>query len=340
FVAVLVYLSQLEPSISTSSVSSVLSIGQAAKNKDIKSIFYSVTSVNDPEKLSDLYKIYEYQPNTGEFLESPSSDKLEIRFPSAEGKLTNDAVFIMTYVASNVKATVDGESAELPASVTASLKVKNKDVLKLTSSYEYKTDGTPTKVDVNLLMGVFALKTKVTNDASSLNSEMTFYNGTEALVSLKASGNGNLSVAKVDGADEDVSEIVTNANASFEIMNIKLAAQIDFKGISNETSGNLTDSLENIQETAAWNKYAKFAVVNKNDNTIIAKLEFVPESDRSCYPYFDYSTNTMVENCHTDHYMGAKFVFKDGSSISEGNFDDSDFTKLIDAFEDFSEKFD
>lgn len=341
FIDVLKYLTDLGPEITSSStVSSVFAIGNAAERKDIKGIFKATTSaVDQSAKLSELYKIYTWNASTEMWDETASSDKLEFRFPSAANKNTNNAVLTLSYVASKVKATIDAESVELPSSITAVLKVNNNEALKLTSAYEYKSDGTPTNVDINLLMGAFTLKTKVSNTTSKLSSEFSIRKGTEVLISLNAAATGSLSVDNANKAD-DVSDVIQNANASFEIMNIKLAGQIDFKSLSKETKAfeNKSDSISNVKETALWNKYLNLAVINKNDNTIIAKVEFMPVSDRDCYSWWNGST--MVNECHTYYDMSPKFVFKDGSSISDDNFDDSDFAQLISDLEDFAEKFD
>lgn len=340
FIDVLDYLAQLEPKISSSSVSSVFAIGNAAKNKSVKGIFTATTSAaQETEKLSDLYRTYTWNFVTEEFDETSSNDRLEIKFPSHGGKTSNDAVLTFTYKASTVKATIEDETAELPASISAVLKVSSQELLKLSSSYEYKTNGTPTKVDINLVLGTFALKTKVSNTTSSLTSELSVLKGTEVLLSLNTAANGSLNIDNADGAD-DISSVVKNANATFEIMNIKLAGQVDFKALSDENNGfdNLSDSIRNVKQTASWNKHAQLAVINKDNNTIISKVEFIPVSDRDCYWWWNGSAE--VQECYSYYSMNAKFVFKDGSSISEDNFDDSDFAQLIDELEKFADKFD
>lgn len=341
FINVLKHLTELEPEIKASStVSSVLGIGNAAGRKDVKGIFNATTSAADQGiKLSDLYRIYTWNASTKVWDETASSDKVEFRFPSAAGKTSNDAVLTLSYVASKLKATVDGESVELPSTITAALKVSNAELMKLTSAYDYKPDGTPTSVDIDLLMGAFAFKTKISNSTSKLSSEFSIRKGTEVLISLNASASGSMSLDNANNAN-DISDVMENANASFEIMNIKLAGQVDFKSLSKETKAfeNKSDSISNVKETAVWNKYLHLAVINKNDNTIIAKVEFMPVSDRDCYSW--WNGTSMINECHTYYDMSPRFVFKDGSSISDDNFDDSDFAQLIRDLEDFAEKFD
>src|SRR5690606_32090041 len=125
----------------------------------------------------------------------------------------------------------DGESVELPSSLTAVLKVGAKEELKLTSSYEYKSDGTPTKTEINIVLGAFGLKSKVSNDGTNSSTEFAFLKGTETLMSLNASANGNLTVDNAND-NEDFDNIVKNANVTFEIMNIKLMGEADIKAIA------------------------------------------------------------------------------------------------------------
>ncbi|WP_207427792.1 hypothetical protein [Pedobacter sp. SYSU D00535] len=341
FVDVLDYFASLELDLETESesVASIFAVGKAAKTKNFNALFNASTSAtNDAGKLSDLYKIYTWDRTEQEWVESSSTDKLEFRFPSDASKTSNNATLTFSYVKSNTTATYEGESAELPASMTAVLKVDNKEELKYTSSFEYKNDGTPTKADINLVLGAFTLKTKVDNSSSAMSSEFSLAKGTEVLLSLTTSAAGNMTVDNANSAD-DLDEFLKSANASFEIMNFKLLGQVDIKGIADaeRAADNLSNDLQNVKEAEAWNKHAKFVAVNKTDNTLIAKVEFEPGRDdyESCY------WNGQSNHCYsyTDYYLEPKLVFKDGSKTSFEAFFENGFAQLIDDLEEFGEKF-
>ncbi len=338
FIDVLDFLQTLDPSVAAPSFSSVLAVNEAAKNKSLKGLFHATTSsVDNTARLSELYGIYIWNASTQSWDESPSSNKLEFKFPSAEGKPTNDATLTMTYTKSNVivESEDDGESVELPASVSSTLRVGSKDEMKLISAYEYKTDGTPTKVDINLMLGSFSLITKVSNDVTNLTSEFSILKGTEVLLSLKTSANGNLAVDNAKDAEE-FDAVVKNANATFEIMNIKLAGQVDVKAIRDAESAasGLSEAEKNTKGALAWNTHSKLVAINKTDNTVIAKVQFKGVSDQYCYSSFN---NTQV--CETDYYLDPQLVFKDGSPMSIDEFFEGSFGTLIDDLDEFGEDF-
>ena len=156
-------------------VSTVFAINNAAKKKNISALFKATTSegVDGTSKLSDIFGIYTWHSEHEEWVETESSSKLEFIFPSDATKTTNNSVLTITYVASNVIVTEEGEgeegkSGELPASQSTILKVDDNVELSLISAFEYKTDGTPTKADINLVLGAFSIKTLVNNDGVNL----------------------------------------------------------------------------------------------------------------------------------------------------------------------------
>ncbi|MBC8054126.1 MAG: hypothetical protein H7Y13_13755 [Sphingobacteriaceae bacterium] len=338
FVDVLSFLADLGSDVSSTSVSSVLSIGHAAGKKDIRGIFRAVTSAATTEsKLSEVYGIYTWNKTTEEWDETTSTSKLEYRFPSSDLSNTNDATLTFSYVASNVKATVDGETAELPASATVVLKKATTELLKLTSTYAYHTDGTPTATNINLVLGSFSLLTQVNNTTKNLEAEFSIKKGAEVLLSLTTAAVGNMSVTSGNSADS-FSEFIKSANATFQIMNIKLVGVVDFKAIDDATSANnLSDSLRNVKEAQALNTHAKFIAMRKNDNSVIAKIIFVPISDRECYS--NYNGYNWVQNCYTDYYLDPRLVFKDGSKKTFEVFTDEGFSQLIDDLDEFANKF-
>ena len=146
FVNVLDYLSQLQPGLGSDlemePVSTVFAINNAAKKKNISALFKATTSegVEETSKLSDIFGIYTWHSEHEEWVETESSSKLEFIFPSDATKTTNNSVLTITYIASNVTVTEEGETVELPASQSTILKVDDKVELSLTSAFIYKTD--------------------------------------------------------------------------------------------------------------------------------------------------------------------------------------------------------
>jgi hypothetical protein len=332
FVKAISHLKELNPSINSNSLNSVYSVSTAAKTKSIKGIFIASTTNSETGKLSDSYGIFTWNFAKKDWDEKPSTTKLEISYPSDVSKTTNNAVFTMSAVASAIKTSNGGE---LPASVSASLKVDNKEELKLTSEYAYKANATPTKADINIIMGSYSFITKIGNDGSKLTSSFSFLKGTETLIALNTAVNGNLNF---DVEDEET--IVNNANATFEVMNIKLAGIVDITAIqkANSSINEATDSLENVRQGEIWNKHSKFVAINKKENLIMARVEFIPVGRNDCYTYWNGQTN--VKECEREYYIDPRLIFKDNSKLSFDAFIDNGFSELRKELEEFTEKFD
>ena len=341
FVNVLDYLSQLQPGLGSDlemePVSTVFAINNAAKKKNISALFKAATSEGgETSKLSELFGIYTWNSEHEEWVETESTSKIEFLFPSDATKTTNNSVLTFTYVASNVTVTEEGETVELPASQSTILKVDDHVELSLISAFEYKTDGTPTKAYINLVLGAFSMKTFVNNDGVNLKSGFSLNKGTEQLMSLNTEANGNLTVENGQNSD-DIVDVLKNANATFEIMNIQLVGKIDVKAISDaeKAASSLSDSLENVAVASAFNKYASFVAVNLTDNAVIAKVNFHTVSDDShCDEDWE-----GVNNCESDFYLEPRLVFKDGSPISFETFFKNGFSQLIGDMEEFSDEF-
>ena len=236
--------------------------------------------------------------------------------------------------------TIDDELFQLPSSITVSLKADNKEELKLTSSYEYKTDGTPSKSEVNLVLGSYTFNTKVANTGTEATSNLSLKKGTETLLSFSADAKGQISKSNAEEV-ENVEDFVTNANASFEIMNIKLLGQIDFKAIGeahDKINYNLPDSITIKQEADAINSNSNIVAINKDENKIMAKLIFKGYSETESYCNTDWNNQ---QHCYsyTNTYLEPRLVFKDGTPLAFDSFFNNGFGRLIDELEDLGDKF-
>ena len=334
FIKAISYLVDLNPDVNSGPFSSILNVGSSAQRKDVKGIFVASTTVSK-DKLSDSYGIYTWNFVTKDWDESPSTSKLEIRYPSSATQKTNNTIFTFSYVVSPIKTS---EGGELPSSISSILTIDGKEELKLSSTYTYKSNGTPTAGDVNLLMGAFTFKANASNDGTDLTSQFSLLKGTELLIGLTTGVNGNTNFDAVsDGKD-----IVNNANATFEVMNIKLVGQVDVKSLqtANEAIGDMPDSLRIKKEAEAWGKYSRFVAINtinKTDNVIMARAEFVPKSDDYCSS--TWNGTAFVEKCEKEYILEPRLIFKDNSKVSFDSFINDGFSQLRDELETFGERF-
>ena len=334
FIKVMKNLSNLNLELESNNVNSLMAISKGASNKNLAAILETAT---ETQKLSDEYGIYTYNSTTQTCTKTASSNVLELRFPALENGTVNNAILTMSYVSSNIITTAGEDSIELPKSASTILLVDGVEEIKFTSSHEYKVDGTPTKTDVNLRMGTFTFAFNVANNGSVLTNGFSLSKSNELLFGFNSTVNGNTNWTNINDSG-DASDIVTNANASFEVMNIKFVGLLNVKGLMDaEASIDSTanDQVINNKKVEALNANSKFVVINKTNNTIIAKTEFVAVSDENCYT--NYYNNQQI--CYTEHEAETRLIFKDGSKLSFEAFKETGFAKLIDEIETYSDKF-
>ena len=342
FVDVLDYLSTLNLGLnSEGSVASILAINKAAETKNLKGVFSALATVApETNRLSELYGVYTYNKNSGDWDKTASNSKLEFIFPSSPNGGAASAKLTFTYATSGATTTVDGESFELPTSVSASLVADGIEEVKLTSTYEYKNDGTPSKADVVLRLGSFTFSTNVSNTVSDATTSLSVKKGTETLISFSANANGNMSIGSAEDLDDDIDSFVKNANASFEIMNIQLTGQVDIKKFREATDAinyNQEESVTIKLEADALNANSRLVAINKDDNKAIAKLVFEGYSDTDCYEYWNGQANERY--CYTSTFLEPRLVFKDGAPLAFDSFFDNGFGGLIDELEELGDKF-
>ena len=155
------------------------------------------------------------------------------------------------------------------------------------------------------------------------------------MLSLTTNANGNLTVDNGKNSD-DLVDVLKNANATFEILNIKLVGKIDVKAISDaeKESSSLSEALQNTKMAEAFNKHSSFVAINKTDGLVMAKVEFFAVSNQSCYEDWN-----GVNNCYSDYYLDPLLIFKDNSKLSFDEFIENGFSQLIGDMEEFSDEF-
>lgn len=344
FIKVMRHLNDLDLELQSNSVKKLYDFAEAASNKSLNKVLENAIR-NDTEKLSDSYGIYTYNATLKKWTKTAANDKLEIIFPAFENGTVNNAKISMTYISSNISTTIDEETLELPKSASAILLVDGLQEMKFTSAHEYKADGTPTKTDFSLKMGSFIMAFNVANTTEVLTNSFTFSKGTETLFSFNSTVNGTLNLGTAKES-EDAADFIKNANASFEIMNVKFTGIFDVKGFSDELNVNEnvgTEQERNKKEVASLNKFSQFVAINKTSNSIIAKTEFVAITDEYCYDQWIWNNNTqkytIEKKCNTSYDWEPRLLFKDGSKLSFEIFKESGFAKLIREIEDYDKRF-
>ena len=323
FIGVFDYLTELAPEIEASEMNTVFGVSNAAKKTDVRAVFRSVTTSTTPEEttgLSEVFGVYTWDRQAEEWVRTPSNDRLEYRFPATATATSNNATLTFTYTASKSSY---GEGIELPGSTKVVLKVDAKEEFSFSTTYSYLSDGTPKGVEMDMGLGVYAFKIGVSNSGSGANSNLSFSKGSEKLLAFTTSAKGNTTIGDVIGS-EDVESILNNANATFEIMNLKLVGAVDFRAEAEieKAWDELDEQKASQKEAEILNKYSQFVAINTTSNSVIAKGEWV-----------------AIADSYDGYTVEPRLVFKDNSKQSIGDFFENGFTALIDELEDFGKKF-
>lgn len=326
------------------------SIAQAGKNKEVAGLFSAVTT-NDVVKTTNLsayYGIYNWNRTTKNWDKTVSTSKFEVHYPSTEKMTTNDALLTVSYTASKAKLTFDGEDYELPATTNVSLTVAGKEELKLTGAYEYKTDAasgnktdaSPTKIDVNLTVGTFQLVVLANNDTKILTTKVALSKDKTELFSASTNVNLNDKYPALEDL-ENVAEIVKAANTTFDVMNIRISGQANFKVIQDSYNANsaLPAKERRTKEIEVLNKNSAVFAMYKDKNEIFAKNEFVMVENPGFDWHWDSVTGKYITTPTTYYELEPRLVFNDESKMSLKTFFGKGFTKIIDEFDLFTNRF-
>jgi hypothetical protein len=331
------------------------SIGKkTATNSTISSQLKSVGE--DPENLADAWDMivgtYEYNIETDDFEQTAEGgDEVIIKFPGFETDITNTAqirIYNLDY--KEITEPFYGEEEtnlvgqKLPTSLTTELNYEGNTLVTWNFTASFKDNGMPTSFSSVLTIDPFSLSVTLTHEPySNATYKYSFKKSSKILLEIFAEMNGNWSEENIDNNVETVTEtgesygdehtevyfenIVKNANAYFQVLNIKIAGKVDFNKLipiirdldEKDDNGEVTDKEYADAMVEAINNNAQLVVLDADKGEMIAKVEI--------YTYYDEEYDSWESS--------AKFIFGDGSSIdadtyiANGDYN-KDFGGLID----------
>ena len=263
-----------------------------------------------------IYGIYTY--NGSSWSRAESTDKIEFRFTTEEGKSV-----VVTAQASEggTELTIEGETIVIPQQVTAAVTIEGRTEF----SANVRTScnfGSTVTVDIAIDANGYVVKENVTVNPNSGSCSASFGIDGETIVAMNGTFTGN-NLTNPDHIYDNYETIVGNATAVVSILN-----EAQLKGSCSDISAmvhelyNLEWDSSNIesarQEAAIYNKYITAGLTYDNATNFVAELEVV------AYEYDEYS-----------FYTEPIIVFtSDGSRFSlEDYFTEENFGGLIDSFE-------
>ncbi|MCX7987380.1 MAG: hypothetical protein N2662_10620 [Bacteroidales bacterium] len=280
--------------------------------------------------------VYEYDFTTESFSTEPvePSNSIIFRFPS--NKENYDAQVLNASLEIPRPQIVEGNfslvnATALPSNIAFYIKVDGVTALSYTFVAEYKPDGIPTKVENTLTMGTWEMKQTYGYSETKLSLNYSFKHGSTNIISFGGEVKGNLTKDGVENAkdstwvelfpgegyyqyDYKFEKVVQNANAYFQLMDIKIVGQMDFQHlVPIMDDQNKTPE----QQAEAMNQYADLVVVYASNNQAIAKAEA-------------YVVEETDEWGETHRKVDMRLIFADNSKSTLDSYFQEGFDGLID----------
>lgn len=284
-----------------------------------------------------IYGIYTY--NGSSWSRTESTDKIEFRFTTEEGKSV-----VVTAQASEggTELTIEEETIVIPQQVTAAVTIDGRTEF----SANVRTScnfGSTVTVDIAIDANGYVVKENVTVNPNSGSCSASFGIDGETIVAMNGTFTGN-NLTNPDYIHDNYETIVGNATAVVSILN-----EAQLKGSCSDISAmvhelyNLEWDSSNIesarQEAAIYNKYITAGLTYDNATNFVATLEIAPYEYESSYTtdVWNPDTQQYEQKVITNYYYYTEplIVFtSDGSRFSlEDYFTEENFGGLIESFE-------
>ncbi|MGC3978193.1 MAG: hypothetical protein QM751_08210 [Paludibacteraceae bacterium] len=297
---------------------------------------------------SEKWGKWVWNPKINDFQKKENfyTEKLVFEFPSTATSETNDAQLTFNYVNSST-IIPESDNVYYPAKVEVLLiKDETTTLIDASVTCKFNSDGLPSSVIQKLVVDKFSINTNVANTGTNVSSSMNFSYDKTKLIGYDFKSDGKFSNEIFNNIEDVPEDIVSNANLTFNAMNIGLVGSVtDFKGmlqaIKNLDSNKLTEKQYTQQIADILNQYLKMFGYFIDDNKKFADVEFFLDTYTDTYTYYTYVYNSQtgqydkIEQTDTDtyHEVGVRFVMNDGSKINAEDY-------IQRGFEDFKTKLD
>jgi len=278
-------------------------------------------ATEEPGNLTDIWEMvaakYTWNPVTESWDSSGSADAIIFEFPGLETDATNTASltidgFTVKTITTPIDPIIDDIGNELPTGLEIALKYNSVDIITYSLSASYEDDGVPTSLSSVLTIDEFSWSLDITHKPySEAGITASFKHADKILMEGHVDTKGNWTKDNIDEntAEEDdpyIENIIFEGNAYIQVMNIKVAGDIDVKNLvpvirdlEEQYPGEDDDYTQAYNEAfaKAMNDHVRLIVVYADENKKIGEAE--------AYAYHDVEYNEW----HTD----IRFVFADGS---------------------------
>jgi hypothetical protein len=322
-------------------------------------------AAEDPENLLDLWNesvgIYDYDTIAGDFVKTEGGDEIIVNFPGLEGDQTNTAqikVNNFSYM-TITEPFYDEDSGDdmigqqLPTSLHFELSYESVILSTWDISAAYEANGLPTSFNSFFSINPYSLSVELIHDPYT-HAEFTFSfkHNDEILIETHAAGNGDWSESNINENTQTETEsdewgeytyttvyvenIIQNANAYIQVLNIKIAGMVDFhalgpiiRDLDNQAEEPDANQQQLVNELVdAINDHAELVVVIADANEMIARAE--------AFAYYDDEWDEWSPEL--------RFVFGDGSRVDAETYFETGFSDLVsqinNMIDEFNEEYD
>jgi hypothetical protein len=318
---------------------------------------------SDPVSIVDQFNkitgVYEYNFDTKSFDSIASSTNVVFNFPTTKDGTTNDGK--LTVYVPQVKTGPftygSQEVSELPTLISFDIKVDGTTGLTYQFTGTYNDQGVPSNITSTLTIGTFEFKSVFNYSTAASDVDFSIKHAATTIIDVGGGVGGNFDKTNIENAYHyeydtaysyydsylqkevyiidtnkvvDPEKILYNANAHFQLMNIKIAGQVDFKDLytkmntisDQNQSGVLSDDAADAQRITLINKDLALIVVYADKNTMIAQAEA-------------YLNTTTDDYGNTNKNLDFRMIFADKSKTSLDVYFKDGFTKMFDEMDTF-----
>ncbi|MDF9796022.1 hypothetical protein OKW21_001285 [Catalinimonas alkaloidigena] len=305
----------------------------------VKDVFATLrTQADEPSSIQEYYDkytgIYSWNHGTEKWDYNSEGDKIVFEFPSTESGTANDAVLtIHSYEGiASPNPLGDDYEGDLPTKFVSELKVEGKQALVYNFNAAYNEDGTPTSVKTSLSISNYTFAFEAKNDSENVGSAYSLTKGDKILISMGAGAKGTFTTENIEkiSASEDANpgDLATEANAFFQVMDIKIAGNVDIVPLADGMEeiygddavmeGDVEEenySEQAVKEAKLLNETVNLVVFYASKKQKIADSEFYTYEETYTYDNYYYNEDTQtweveeVEESYTSVNM--RFIFAD-----------------------------
>lgn len=287
------------------------------------------------QAIYDEYKgVYSWN-STSKVWTKTVSNEFKFLFPSTKTGTSNDASLVITYSGKTGVYPLENYDGDLPAVFNASISVGTEKVFEVDFKATYNGDGFPTSV--NYFVALYPYKYEITFNYSSSNLSLRYHltNGSKNIIDCYGKLDGNFSKANINNVteneDSEPTDVVTAGNAYFQVFNIKLAGDIDYKNLYAAEQRIYESNMEELETYTALaeevNKYVNLDLVFADSKQKIASVQAEPVMKTR--EYYDWSNDELVTEEYAEIEMKLIFSSEDESPTSLATYFNAGFQDFI-----------